>query len=175
MRTNNLLKSIAGLSLAFIVSTISLYSQETIQLNGNVDLTSTSGITIISQGTNKIVSYNDSFKVQSNYAFKKSKDGKFAFNVSYTIENAGVQAPNKAFTSRLILDNDNIVSEVYGIELSSSEKKVFTSQVYLPIGIHTLTLAIDQDKEVNELDITNNLKTVTIEVLPGTTPISSWK
>ena len=54
-------------------------------------------------------------------------------------------------------------------------KKVFTSQVYLPIGIHTLTLAIDQDKEVNELDITNNLKTVTIEVLPGTTPISSWK
>lgn len=71
MRTNNLLKSIAGLSLAFIVSTISLYSQETIQLNGNVDLTSTSGITIISQGTNKIVSYNDSFKVQSNYAFKK--------------------------------------------------------------------------------------------------------
>lgn len=180
MKPNNFVKVFVMALFAltvFTFKTIAQTSQTEVpnaNLNSNVDITSNSGVTVNTQGTIKLVPFGESITIQSNHAFKKSKDGKFAFNISFAVENIGSNQVNKPFICRVILDDNNTISEVYGVELGSNEKKVFNSQIYLPLGNHKLTLVFDQDKETNDQNSENNTRTINVEVA-GNTPTSSWK
>ena len=80
--------------------------------------------------------------------------GSCAFNVSYTVQNK-LFTTKSAFVNRVRSDGKTVGENEVPLLIGGTQK-TFTNQVFLKPGEHTLTLTIDDGKQVEESDETNN-------------------
>jgi hypothetical protein len=125
---------------------------------GKPDITSKKGITI---GT-VFIPWGGNGTLKAAEAIQSSPNNACAFNATYDMVNVGSVATSPAFLNRLKVDATSVVAINSGLSLNAGETKNITTQPYLPIGTHRLTLALDDDHNVAESDESpaSNVKTV---------------
>jgi hypothetical protein len=125
---------------------------------GKPDITSKKGITI---GT-VFIPWGGNGTLKGAEAIQSSPNNACAFNATYDMVNLGPVATSPAFLNRLKVDATSVVAINSALSLNANETKNITTQPYLPIGTHRLTLALDDDHNVAESDETpaSNVKTV---------------
>jgi hypothetical protein len=79
-----------------------------------------------------------------------------AFNATYEMTNLGNVPTAPAFTSRLRVDGVTVAATNSGLSLTAHETKSVTTSPYLPIGSHSIELALDDESAVAESRKDNN-------------------
>jgi len=82
-----------------------------------------------------------------------------AFNIVYTLANIGLGnagPPDTAAFKNVIRVDGATVSIQSALSQAASTHRVIMTQAYLPLGVHTLTLDIDDGNAVTESNEANN-------------------
>ncbi len=86
-----------------------------------------------------------------------------AFNIEYTMANAGDGPAIPSFWNRLRAGAD-LVTQQSGLILAPESERTIATQGYLAPGRHTLILTLDDEGDVAESDETNNRRSVTVDL-----------
>ncbi|MGA7992807.1 MAG: CARDB domain-containing protein [Thermoanaerobaculia bacterium] len=79
-----------------------------------------------------------------------------AFHATYDMTNLGGAATSPPFTNRLRVDGAGVVATSFALSLAARETKSITTSPYLPVGSHSIELALDDDSVVAESRKDNN-------------------
>ncbi len=122
------------------------------------DLTSDGGIKI----GDKKVAWNGQLALTAADAVAAT-GGRCAFDLEYTMTNAGDGPASPAFWNRL-RTGTQVVTQQSGLTLAPESDRTARTQGYLAPGSHTLTLTLDDEGDVAESDETNNRRSVTVDL-----------
>lgn len=145
---------------------------------GGTDLTSLNGISFGGAGGAKTAHWGGSVTLKQSDAIAVG-NGRCAFNVTFDVANTGDAPAGAPFGAWLVVkriqaatingvpqnngkpdfpENPNayIAARVSQLQAGAKESRLITTQPYLPAGTFTLQLRIDPDKQIAEVDESNN-------------------
>lgn len=116
------------------------------------DITSRKGIIIggaVGGAGGKAVAWGGSVELTQQDVLHGSANNECAVNLSYDLANHTPVPTDRPFVDRIKVDT-RVVSIQSALSLQANETKQINTQAYLPPGRHTLSLWLDDDKNIAE-------------------------
>jgi hypothetical protein len=85
-----------------------------------------------------------------------SSEGLCSFILSYKLANFGNKAVTSGCVNRIYYDRQ-VVGEQKDFTIRPGEKRLFSISIALPAGDHSITISLDDDKQILETDEKNNI------------------